>query len=342
MSWFNDWVKKYSPEPSFTGAILPSPADLATLSHFDDIVATAAEVVWKPLTIANLPTWPQYDQNQEFSCVANTKALMKTNNYYLRRGVEIKFSPVWLYNLRKNKPTAGMIGTDAFTIDKNIGQIPYDLLPSPASEAAANAPKTYPEFYDIAKVFQSGDPEPIIVPVKNIETLASIQQVTGKPIMVWFEFEWSEWAKFVPTVEYINPSLRHSVTFVPKRNPTDVTFGIYNGEKAIVIQDSTGLTSTIDGKRIITESFFKSRNIFAAYDMKFRFEVSDKSLVWDGTIVSLQKCLQSKGYFPMNVAFIENYGPTTRASVIKFQAAQNIPQTGLLDSVTKTELHQVF
>lgn len=341
MNWFIKFLQKYSDEPYFTGAILPTEEEVKNLDQFTDIVASATEVVWKPLATANLPTWTQYDQFLTYSCVANSIGLMKSVMYYQRRGIEWKFSPLWIYGQRVNKPTAGMIGVDAFSIDGKVGQIPYDLLPSPASEEGTVNPKSFPEFYDIAKIFR-GDDVPIIVPVKDIDTLVSIQQVTNKPIMVWFEFEWQEWVKNQPTIEYNNPRLRHSVVFIPKKKETDMSYGLWNGEKAIVVQDSTGLPSTINGKRIITESFFKSRNIFVAYMMRFKFEVSLIPITWDGSIISLQKCLQSKGFFPTNVSFVENFGPTTKGALRKFQQFAGIPVTGELDAITKASLHQYY
>lgn len=328
-------------ENTFTGLILPPQKEINSITTFNEIVASASPVVWKTLNVDLIPSWPQYNQGYTSSCVAHTKALMDSILYFLRTGSKIKFSPVWIYDHRTNKPSAGMIGTNAFAIGRDVGSIPYDLLNTPQSEIEANKPIVYPWFDDIGKVFRTAD-EPILVPIKNIDTLVSIQQATGKPIMVWFEFEWSEWAKFVPTINVSAPTLRHSVTFIPPSNLTEMTYGMLNGEKAIIIQDSAGVNSTQNGNRIITESFFKERNIFAAYTMRFKFDVTMATPHYDGTIISLQKCLMSLGYFPSNITPIESYGNITRGAVIKFQQANGLTGTGLLDEATKSLLQAKF
>jgi hypothetical protein len=135
--------------------------------------------------------------------------------------------------------------------------------------------------------------------------------------------------------------MRHSTTFIPSKNAGEMTFGIYEGEKAIVIQDSWGLQYGIGGKRIIKESFLKKRNIFNQYDMRFKFDVSSRAF-YDGTIISLQKCLQSLAYFPSNIAFVERIGPATQEALRKFQQANGLPQTGKLDDQTLAVVKGVF
>jgi len=323
----------------YLGANLPTQNDIDSQIHFQDIVATAAPVKWLPLDINNLPSWPQYDQNATYECVAHTDALTDSILYQMKTGNEIKFSPTWIYSNRVNKPTAGMVGTDVFKISKNIGGIPYELLPTPQTEIEANNVKVYPWFSDIAKVFQS-DSEGIIIPIKDMDTLVSIQQVTGKPIMVWFEFNWGDWARQIPIIGQYFPALRHSVTFVPSRDGKP-SYGLYNGEKAIVIQDSTGLSTSLNGKRIITESFYNKYNIFAMYKMRFKFDVKQGER-YDGSIISLQKCLRSIGLFPTNVEPVENYGRITKGAVIKFQALNGVTETGILDDVTRALLIKQF
>lgn len=337
---FDKFIKYLTNYKEFTGLKLPKQEDLDKLTKFDEVVASASPVVWKQLDLNKLPSWPVYNQFYTYSCVANTRALMKSILYYKRTGQEIKFSPIWTYDHRLNKPGEGMIGTDSFRIDEAVGGIPYDLLPTPQSEMVANNPILFPWFDDVGKIFQTAD-KPILVPIKNIDTLVSIQQATDKPIMVWFDFQWNDWAQFVPEVSDFAP-LRHSCTFVPPKNNGEMTWGMYQGEKAIVIQDSTGIESTQKGLRIITESFFKKRNIFVAYDLRFKFDAQVIKPHYDGTIISAQKCLQFEGYFPSNATYAETIGPLTKKALGQFQTMHSLPVTNSLDQLTKNLLGTLY
>lgn len=325
------------------GAILPPQKEIDAMPTFREVVGMANPVIWDPLNVQKLPSWPQYDQHQTYQCVAHGKALSKTILFYKRNNLsrELKFSASWIYWFRQNRPASGMYGTDSYHIDKTVGDIPFDLLPTPQKDDDLTSGMIEPWMYDIAKVFQSND-EAILLPIKQIDVLASVMEATGKPISLYFEFNYDEWTA-VPVIKSSSPQLRHCVTFVPPKNPGEKTYGMYNGEKAIVIQDSWGFANgTINGKRIITESFLKARNIFAAYEMRFKFDVTNNPVKYDGTIISLQKCLQSLGYFPTNVNFAESLGPVTKSAISKFQAANGIPVSGLFDDTTKALIIKNF
>lgn len=339
MSWLTSLFPKK--EAKSTGLILPSEFELSKFAKLSEITTSIAEVSWKPLDISNLPTYPQYDQYSKFSCVANSMGLFDAILYSQRNPQKIKedlkFSADFIYENRSNRPSQGMIGTNAFEITKNIGSIPYQLLPNNFLESDAVLIEGWMK--DVAKVFQSQD-EAILIPIKDIDTLVSVQQVTGKPIMVWFDFNWDQWAKKSPTLSGYYPQLRHSVVFIPPKG-NQMTYGMFEGEKAIVIQESAGLTSTLNGKRIIKESFYKKHNLFAGYKMRFKFDVGAGEK-YDGTIISLQKCLRSVGYFPMNISLVENYGPVTQRAVTNWKTANGLPSNSMLDDQTKALLRTRF
>lgn len=334
----------------FTG-VLPDSRSESTKAgdlQFHDIVpkASVAIAVWAPLDDAKLPTWPVLDQAQTSGCVAFTKSLMSSIVYYLRTGVFVQMSPHWIYSQRVNKPEEGMMGYDAFDIESTAGIVPEDLVPSEGlSEYQLSNYNAQPWEKDIAKALRMSD-QRVILPAKDIDTVASVMQVTGKPIMVFFTFAYNEWTRPVPVVMTSAPPYAHSVTFVPPRTTGECSFGIYNGKKAIVIQDSWGITAnagTLTGKRIITEDFYASRNYFAAYSMRFKFDeqVGGKP-TYDGTVVSVQKCLRYEGCFPSNISYVENLGPTTKKSIAQFQLKHLITVSSTLDSATITLLKELY
>lgn len=341
MNWFQKLFGIQQVKPVMTGALLPSVQEIMDTPHFDEIVAGAASSgPLFSLDVNNLPSWPIYNQGYTLSCVANADCLADTVIYFLRNGKEIKFSPAWKYRHRVNYPEGGMIGTDISKIDKTLGSLPYDLLPTPKTEIEMNNIKVEDWLGDIAKIFVSQD-DKIIVPIKDFDTLISIQRITGKPIDVWFEFSEAEWT-FNPFISNAVPDIHHAVSFVPSRDGARSYGVLPSGEPAIVIQDSAFPATSREGKRIITKSFYEKRNIFATYKMRFKFEVNPAHLHWDGTVISLQKCLRSLGMFPTNVDFFDAIGPVTRQSLLKYQTARGLPQTSNLDEITRASLTKEF
>ena len=242
-----------------------------------------------------------------------------------------------------NKPAQGMVGTNAFSI-ASTGMLPDVLMPSDGlSDTALSNPVSQDWYKKVAEIFAFGDDQPIIIPNGDIETLASVIQETGKPVMVWFSFNNGEW-KDVPTATFLSTPYKHSVTAIPPQKPGEQTFGIYNGEKAIVIQDSWGnIANTFNGKRIITESFYKKRNLFAAYTMRFKFD-GQRILrpSYDGTVSSLQDCLTFEGLFPSNVKARGTYGPITIEAVKKFQSKYYLELVGMIGPKTERLLKQMY
>lgn len=317
----------------FPGAILPSEEELADMPQLSELVATVAPVKWKELIVNNIPKYSVYSQNGSGSCVAMSIALIATILYKIRTGIDIMFSASWVYRQRINQDS-GMIGTDAFRIASN-GLLPEVLMPSQdLTEGQINNVPVQSWFKKVAEVFALDD-KFVQLPIKNIETVASVMQVTGKPVMVWFESTYSEW-KTIPEISpnFINP-FRHSVTAID--------YGIYQGEKAIVIQESWGFKSTQLGAiRIIKESYFNKRNIFSAYPRRFKFDITNDRPVYDGTIISFQRCMKSIGLFPVGVDFIERFGPTTKRACEQFQVLHNLTVSGIIDSETESKLKTLF
>lgn len=327
----------FSRQPDFfTGAILPTKEQLAEMPKFEELVATANPVVWKQLDMTKLQKYPIYSQNGSSSCVAMSVCLIASILYYIRTNIAIMFSPAWVYQQRSNKPEAGMIGTDAFKIASK-GLLPEVLMPSQdLSESQINSVSTFPWYKTVAEAFAFEDVL-VQLPTRDIETVASVMQVTGKPVNVWFEFTRAEWTSVPIFSGILYGLLRHSVVAIPNG------YGIYEGERAIVIQESWGVGATQFGVlRIIKQSFFSKRNCFSAYPRRFRFEATEDKPNYDGSIISFQRCMKSLGLFPIDVPFVESVGPVTRGALSKYQSLRSIPLSGIIDSKTVACLRQDF
>jgi hypothetical protein len=336
-----NFLNRFTVRPSNPGAILPSQEEMQTVNEFKEIVASANSVTWKPLDTSRLPEYGLYNQDGSSSCVMATLALMCSILYFLRTGQWVRFSFWWFYTQRRNKPGLGSIATDAFKIWKEKGALPDEFMPSDnKSETEVNKPIPYEWLKNVAQSFMGS--EPIYLPIKDIDTVASVIQTTGKPVMVWFRFSNAEWSA-VPAVLGTSAPSCHSVTAIPPNGDTTMTFGLYEGEKAIVIQDSWGkYLNTFNGKRIIKESYFKNRNVLAAYVMNFKFDTIAAKPLYDGSVKSLQDCLKYEGFFPTNVDSTGYFGNITKDAVIKFQRKYGIDPIGIVGPITKKKLTELF
>lgn len=289
---------------------------------FKEIVGYANPVKWETKTEYRI--FPAFNQANSGSCVANSMAKIAGIYYKSKYGKYIKFSPAFIYKRRANRPEGGMSAHDVYKIINENGVNLYDLQPSDGlSDYLLDTQKEEKHFEDVASVFKLG--QRVDTPI-DIDSVASVIQTTGKGVMLWFSFAFSEWTK-IPTIKTDKPNLRHSVV------ATDFT--LLNGEKALVIDDSWG-----EPQKIITESFFR-RCFHASYPMNFKFEPIDKPK-FDGTVKSLQDCLKHLGYFPTNVESTGYFGELTKQALIKFQKANGLNAEGVFGELTKKKLTELF
>lgn len=316
---------------------------------FEEVVASAAPVVWVEKSPDKWRSFPIFDQGNSSSCVAQTLKKMLGVYVWLSTNIFVHLSASHIYQRRKNRPAGGMDGADAFAIAEK-GTTLEQFAPSERlTDSQMDNINVVPFMAKIGEIFKIG--KPIIGPTKDIETIASIIQQTGKAVMVWFYFSSGktpkEWVD-VPKVQY--PNLQWDApTGVARHSVSAVDFTLYKGKKALIIEDSWGGDTAIDGRRIITEDFFNARNWFTAHFMNFAFE--DQTVPnpnpkpsYDGTVKSLQDCLKHYGTFPTNVESTGFLGSITKEAISKFQVKEKLHATGTgtVGPQTKLRLSQLF
>ncbi|HPM39240.1 MAG TPA: peptidoglycan-binding protein [Candidatus Pacearchaeota archaeon] len=295
---------------------------------FKEIVASVAPVNWVEKKESEWRKFPDQDQGNSYTCVMQTIAKMASILLFIKENVYVAFSKVY-YQLRSNRPLGGMMGVESFEIWRKEGLPLEKLVPSEErsdEEIDSTIVKQYNK--DIAKVFRLGNH--IGADGESFETIASIIQVTGKPIMAWFYFTAEEWSRLIPIVIdkklTIQTGLRHSVTVVDNF--------LFGGKKYLLIEDSAhfgGLT-----RRLISEEFFNTRCWFLRYPMNFRFEEQeDKEIdielkkdleygMTDPDVVILQDLLKKLGFFPINIDSTGRYLSITKNAVRDFQLKNKI------------------
>ena len=312
---------------------------------FEEIVVSINPVNW----IEKLPNewrkFPIFNQDSSGSCVAQTLAKLLGILYWLRNNIYVHFSATHIYQRRSNKPASGMAGVDAFNIARQ-GVTLEELVPSQGLTDTQMDGVDIPQYKkDVGAIFKV--PNYVSVPIKDIDTIASIIETTKKGVMVWFYFKIDEWTEH-PKVLYPDLTVggapgRHSVAAVD--------YTLVDGKKALIIDDSWGTKFGLAGERIIDEDFFKVRNWFAAYPISFVFDDQSqpqptptpkphytftKVLTFemiDPDVKALQDILKYEGLFPVNTSSTGYYGAISAKGVYEFQKKYQVAPLAELDSL---------
>lgn len=314
---------------------------------FEEIVASVAPVVWTEKISTSWRKFPIFNQDGSGSCVAQTMAKIMGIMYWLKNGVYVHFSATHIYQRRANKPQGGMNGVDAFKIAQEGATLEVLTPSQDMTDTQMDNVKIEQYKHDVGKVFKLGNY--IMGPVKDIETIASIIQTTGKAVMVWYYFKHAEWTD-VPEIKY--PDLDINGATTSRHSVTAVDFTLYQGKKCLIIEDSWGPNYGKGGQRIITEEFHNQRNWFVAHPMTFKFEEPEvppvipekltKTLrfgMTDTEVRILQDMLKVKGLFPVNTS--SNYfGSITLKGVKDFQSKNGLLADGIVGPVTRSLLNQ--
>lgn len=308
-----------------------------------------------PYIVSMLKTIEIQDQAQSFSCLAQAGALALSIDNWIEEGRYIRMSARSFYPFRRNKPGEGMWVNDLGNLVKT-GAIFESVLPSEKKdETGMNDISDYvPSFDVVRKVYKAKNY--FWIPVSTIDECAAILN-SGRSVVIAVRFGSNEWEKVVPTINSAETKYGHGIVLLPKAS------FIYEGKKAAMLQDSWGVKSGINGRRILTEDWFTKGRVFAAIwfeDMnnltalnpslelpKFNF-TKDLTVGSRGDDVAmLQRCLgylQDKdGYlFPLVQEPTGYYGGITRSAVKRFQALNGLSQTGIFDAVTRKKANEIF
>jgi len=213
------WLFK---KPKGTGALLDNrPEEEKQKDYrFEEIVAQADPVNWVEKPQSQWRKFPIFDQGNSNSCVAFSLAKILGILHYIKEGEFITFSAGFIYQQRSNKPAPGMIAIDAWEIVRKNGALLEELFPSQGksdAELDSYPVKNYEK--EIAKIFAISNY--VVMPIGDIDVIASTIQKTGKGIMVWYFWKYEEWDRPVPEIKYpdltvTSPGVaRHSVCFTP-------------------------------------------------------------------------------------------------------------------------------
>lgn len=308
---------------------------------FKEAVASTDKVVWQTKSENEWRKFPISNQKSSNQCVAFSLAKMLGIQHTLDEGEWIDFSATHLYERRANFPAPGMNGIDAFNLARNHGTSFEKLYPNKTHNNDNERLSIKEHFARVGEIFKISNS--LVVPMRDIDTVASIIQRTGKGVMVWYWGTYNEWVRNIPQINDTSLTLhtapvRHAVVAVD--------YFIHNGKKCLLIEDSWGLNHGMKGRRIITEDFHKARNYFAGHIMKFKFADAKlkpepatfnitKTLQINQTdpqVRELQRMLQREGFFPTNIGS-DFYGNITARGVLDWQLKHKVAPESELRSL---------
>lgn len=310
---------------------------------------------WVDYEIWKTKNNPQYEiQNQDgsSSCVANSGALISAINNLKEENKYLRMSARWIYSQRSNKPSEGMIFDNLGQILTKSGTIPEKLMSSEGlSEQIMNDNSDKVLSFDtIANIYKAKN---YFYLNTNINSIAQILS-KDKPVVIGVAFGDGEWNKELPIMSNNVFNYRHAIVALPN------AYFTYQGKKAILIQDSWGVNTGLNGKRIITEDWFS--RIFTAMwfedisnlalntqieKPKYKFSqfinVGNRGV----EVAMLQKCLgylkDNEGYlFPLNQSPTGNYFGITKKAVERYQKMKLLTITGSVNNETLIELNKDF
>ena len=269
--------------------------------------------------------------------MANSVAKMLGILSYMRDGEFITFSAAHVYKRRINKPNQGMYLYDALGIAANGVTLEALVKSEQKTDIEIDQIIIEPHEERVGKVFAANE-MPVYIKQGDFDSVASVVKRTGYGVLCMFYFTENEWGQFIPVAEdprlTSDKALRHGVVAIDAFK--------YNGNDVLLIEDSAHFGGY--ERRLVTRTFFNKRNIANGYLMGFKFDKGKGDRpVFEDTNISLQRCLQYEGLFPLNISFVENYGPVTKNAVIAFQKKYGIePSVGILGTRTLEKLRELY
>jgi len=323
----------------------------------EELVAAAVPFEWKERTESDWHKYPVFDQDYSSSCVAQSVAKALGIENFLEEGKFVFFSARDVYTRRINYPSPGMFFQNGMNIGYNFGATPEQLMISQGlDESKMNLSNDRTPLTELmAKIGKGGNY--FTISATDMDTIANTIEPKGKGVILGVKFGPSEWNKPIPELLGSNAPYGHAIV------ATNAI--LHQGKKAFVIEDSWGPKSGIEGRRIVTEDWFKAGRIT---DALFYTELKNEGLqeikpkyvfnsdlyfgMQNNDVIMLQKCLSYLKTFPTLYGYTGLFGGLTLKGVKLFQEAykdqistvigKEVQATGYVGIGTRTVLNKLF
>jgi len=228
----------------------------------EEILVSATSLNWQdyntwkvqPKIIKMLNDLVVHNQWNVGSCASQALALLLAIKNYIEDKVFNKVSSKPIYGSRRNKPLPGMYADDIGNIGIKIGSVFEHLYPSPNDTDAnmSDLSDYITAYQSMGKVLRMKNYF-WLYETTNIDSFAQVLAL-GEPIVFTVLFGDGEWGS-IPKVKSVVPKYGHMLTALQD------SYFIYEGQKAIYVQDSHGKENYIGGRHILTEEWFTKGRI---------------------------------------------------------------------------------
>lgn len=286
------------------------------LDYKHETPAGGIVINWVEKDPKDLKKYTPREQDGSLSCMAQAAA--KAFEIYYK----IVMSAHPLYRSRINYPAGGMYTQDLGNVSKNPGTTTEELDPSQwQNESKMNRVITVQTPYKIYKY--------LFVNPQSIDEVAQAIELYKHCILVVHcdRFEWTA----VPEFKGTPYDFGHGICAVD--------YLLYQGQKAVSIEDSTGHFNSMDGygQRIITEDFLKKRFVGAMYLI---FEAPIPKIQLTQTLRVGSKGLEVRELQQLlNIKVDGVFGPITKSAVIAFQSSHQLAPDGVVGPKTRAVLN---
>lgn len=313
--------------PEYNGIVLdPRTEEQKALDykHEDLTLAGAVTPNWVDINEKHLKTYEIQNQDGSSSCVAQGTSKILAMHEVLEGRNYTRLCPKFIYTRRQNYPDGGMWLPNALDIACKYGSCEEVIMPcddkgesfmndkTELALASANAKNYRGKLYFSINI--------------DIDKIAEVLE-QGYGVLGGFRFDYNEWTD----VPFIDPNSKlqcgHGIAFVD--------YCLYEGKKALVMEDSWGPHYGKGGRRIITEDFLKARCFYAGYITSLPNYVFIKTLRKGDKGLEV-KMLQQKLNCPVDGIF----GNITLIAVKKFQEAHLLVPDGIVGKLTNLELNK--
>lgn len=284
------------------------------------------------LARATIPNWKEKssfksykvrDQDGSYSCVAQSVATLLGALIEKKEGKYIEVSAKPIYTKRSNK-SEGMYFREAMQIGAEYGSTFEVSVPSQGiGETEMNDISNITDIdLWIANIVNGLNYFSVSY---NMDEIASILE-EGKPLIVGHCWDYDEWDLEFPTIKANSSKKNHHCT-------TIVDYGLINGKKYLIQQDSWGSNKGKNGLRFLDESWLNRITGCWYYDeldyqsketdTSVRFETDLEYGMISEDVKRLQQFLKDLGIFPQ-IDCTTFYGGITVKAVKDFQLDNGI------------------
>ncbi len=322
--------------------------------RIEEIFGSLPPVEWKNI-VDPVPMFPMKEQDGSSSCVGNAVSKILGVLEYYEIGKYRNLSARYIYSQRENKPGQGMAFRDALDRVVKFGCPTEELMESQGKgENEMNYNGDILEDVKQTALIYKGKTYGYIT--NNFDSYASLM-LQKAPLLIGVAGSNQGWATGVPRPPKPGEAIWYHALMCPPENKNGPNFGIYNGKKAIIGDNSWGDDWGIKGQFILTEDYpilwnftlaglpDNWRDLEEGVGEKPVFEF--KKPLYYGMkampdVVMLQKCLKWLGMFPIEISETGNFYSVTVNAVKLFQSTKQIAVTGTVDAATLEKLNLIF